>query len=465
MGVLDEQRISRRLSNRKVGRAQLQERERIRTRSFGALPAVQGDRRRPERGAERVHTSDGVRAVRQARAGWVALALGGFAVLLALPLQLLWLATRPRELWRRTVTLPDRSRSVIRRVRMDARDPGTTAGKLAETLHLAGFLVREEVRDMQGGFPTGEMVVDALRRTGDHALENTGRFLGIDDPMRPDLVGERVRGALALGLVGAAAVVGLFIATYQSLELVKQSDRLALRTVDVVGVERTAADAVRGQLALTLGSNLLELDATEALARAEALPWVESVTAVRDLREQRVVVRVVEYQPALLLAGGPLRLVDSRGRDFKTLEPGDPHDFPLLTGLPEDPAARAAELPHATRGALDILESAAAGSALTRGDVSEIRWGVDEGFVVITRDGLPLKLGHRDFAARLGRLERAMAAGGLVLEDVASLDLALNDRIVAVPRAPRERSHRSRRPDSASAHHPPAHLGPASDET
>ena len=51
----------------------------------------------------------------------------------------------------------------------------------------------------------------------------------------------------------------------------------------------------------------------------------------------------------------------------------------------------------------------------------------------MTRSGLPIHIGSEDFAARLGRLERAVASGDLPLEAVASVDVSLRDRLVVVP--------------------------------
>ena len=53
----------------------------------------------------------------------------------------------------------------------------------------------------------------------------------------------------------------------------------------------------------------------------------------------------------------------------------------------------------------------------------------------MTRNGLPIHIGSEDFAARLGRLERAVASGDLPLEAVASVDVSLRDRLVVVPRS------------------------------
>ena len=57
--------------------------------------------------------------------------------------------------------------------------------------------------------------------------------------------------------------------------------------------------------------------------------------------------------------------------------------------------------------------------------------------MVLTRSGMPVRRGREDFAVRLGRLERAARSGALPLHALASVDLGLRDRLVAVPRSAR----------------------------
>jgi hypothetical protein len=92
-----------------------------------------------------------------------------------------------------------------------------------------------------------------------------------------------------------------------------------------------------------------------------------------------------------------------------------------------------ATVADAATGAVDVLHALSAGRAIASGDLSELHYEADDGFTLITRDGLPVRLGRRDFSDRLGRLERAVQSGDLPLDALASVDIGLRDRLVAVP--------------------------------
>jgi len=440
MGVLDRQSIRRDLRNRRVGTA------------AGRRKPVAAERRRPNRGAASSAQLEAIRKSRRAvvtgahdkaprrrRRTSLAGRLGAVARVLAMPLllpvALLAMLARPRDLVRRVVDAPDRMRSQSRRLRNQARDPDTTAGRVAQTARVTAWYVREEMADMAGGFPSLRLVARRLGEGAADVADAVGRRIGLlPETAQDDSAGERVFRGVALGLVGAAVLVGLFLAGYQGLEAAKGSDQLALDRVAVLGLDRVVESDVLSRLPVRPGANLLELEPNRLGGAIADLAWVDTVDVRLDLRQRVLEVVVVEHRPALLLVDNGLHLVDEQGRAFKTLEAGDPADLPLLevAGLADDPEL----LPRASLGALDILRAARAGRALRASDISEIRWeGEGKGFSVVTKAGLPIALGRQDFAARLGRLERAVASGQLPLDAVQRIDAGLRDRLVALPRA------------------------------
>ena len=146
---------------------------------------------------------------------------------------------------------------------------------------------------------------------------------------------------------------------------------------------------------------------------------------------------MVEHKPVMLLAGSPIRLLNESGEAFKPLEAEDPVDLPFLSLVDGADQDQPEMLREAAHGAVQILHALASGTALREVDVSEIRFEGDAGYVIVTRTGMPVRLGREDFAVRLGRLERAARSGSLPLHALASVDLGLRDRLVAVPRAAR----------------------------
>gem|GEM_PF-500177 len=354
-------------------------------------------------------------------------------VVVVFPIQLLFLLLNPRELFRRLAEAPSRLSSTARRLRLQTRDPETAAGRMWDSLRLSAHFVREELADMQDGFPS----LNDVARSGVTALSQGGRHVSGRLSSRlstsSEEVYERLQHSAALGLVAGVVVVGLFVAGYQGLENLKQSDRLTIQNIDVQGLDRVDRAALLSELRIGEGDNLLELESGVLAARAISLPWVDSLSLRRDLRGQRLELAVVEHKPVMLLASSPMQLLNERGEAFKTVAAQDPIDLPFLTLASGDEEADSESLREAAHGAVQILRALASGTALRQADVSEIRFEGDAGYVVVTRTGLPVRVGREDFAVRLGRLERAARSGSLPLHALASVDLGLRDRLVVVP--------------------------------
>jgi len=358
-------------------------------------------------------------------------------VLVVFPVQLLFLLLRPRELFRRMGEAPGRLRSTARRLRLQTRDPETAAGRVWDSVRLSAHFVREEIADMQDGFPS----FNDVARSGMGAVSRGGRHISGRISSRlstsSEQVYDRLQHSAALGLVAGVVVVGLFVAGYQGLENLKQSERLTIQGIEVQGLDRVGRAELLSELRVGEGDNLLELQPAVLSARAAALPWVDSLALRRDLRGQQLKLAVVEHKPAMLLAGNPIQLINESGAAFKVLAPEDSVDLPFLSVADGAAVQQPEELREAAHGAIQILHALASGTALRELDVSEIRFEGDSGYVVVTRTGMPVRLGREDFAVRLGRLERAARSGSLPLHALASVDLGLRDRLVVVPRAAR----------------------------
>lgn len=358
-------------------------------------------------------------------------------VVVVFPVQLAFLLLRPRELFRRLGEAPGRLRSTARRLRLQTRDPETAAGRMWDSVRLSAHFVREEMADMQDGFPS----LDDVARSGMGAVSRGGRHVSGRISSRlsssSEEVYERLQHSAALGLVAGVVVVGLFVAGYQGLENLKQSERLTIQGIEVQGLDRVDRGELLSELRVGEGDNLLELQTGVLSARAAALPWVDSLSLRRDLRGQQLELAVVEHKPVMLLAGSPIRLLNESGEAFKPLEAEDPVDLPFLSLVDGADQDQPEMLREAAHGAVQILHALASGTALREVDVSEIRFEGDAGYVIVTRTGMPVRLGREDFAVRLGRLERAARSGSLPLHALASVDLGLRDRLVAVPRAAR----------------------------
>ena len=441
MGVLDRQSLRGEVRNRRLGRSRLAMRDR---RKVGRVAA--GERRRPDRGLRDPSSTKSTRGrFRRARrrvADQLSEALHGLGRLLVFvvlaPFVAVRLLVRPRELVARLREAPTRLRAAAKRVRLESRDPDSVPGRLLETARISTWFLQEELADMRDGIPTAAALKTDLRQGTRGALDQVGSALGLRATEDGRSVGDRLFAAMAAGLILGTVAIGGFVGTYRAVEELKTSDTMALASVTVLGLHRVAeADAVA--LLPQRGVNLLELETARMADALRALPWVDTVTITRDLASRSIEARVVEHRPALLLAGPALRLLDEQGKAFKIREAGEPVDLPILTGVPHglDGEPEPDALAAATAGALEVLHALGPGRAVGQLGVSEIRWEGQSGWSIVTRDGLPIHLGERDFGARLSRIERAVDAGRLPLDAIASIDAGLRDRLVAVPRAQR----------------------------
>jgi cell division protein FtsQ len=103
---------------------------------------------------------------------------------------------------------------------------------------------------------------------------------------------------------------------------------------------------------------------------------------------------------------GELYYVDRQGNLFKPLSPGDPHDFPVITGLKAEHFLKGeGGLPEVVAQALQLLEVLKTAPApLNLENVSEIHADLERGFSIYI-NGLPgaLDLGLTEHQEKLTR--------------------------------------------------------------
>ncbi|HEV8322997.1 MAG TPA: FtsQ-type POTRA domain-containing protein [Myxococcota bacterium] len=176
--------------------------------------------------------------------------------------------------------------------------------------------------------------------------------------------------------------------------------------------------------AAVLGKNVFTLDLEAVRRDVEADPWVRRAEVEREL-PARVVVRVREERPAVLVSMGALYLGDDEGRLFKRLGPGDPADFPVLSGVGrEEYEARPLEAAARLRDGLAAVCAFAASPVAERARLDEVvldpALGVTLHVTTVPREGggagaprtatIAVRIGTRAHAARLARLGRVLDA-------------------------------------------------------
>jgi len=238
----------------------------------------------------------------------------------------------------------------------------------------------------------------------------------------PHVEGEAPPGHARAGRWGTAlavlrAVAGVVLVAGASAGLawtarrhVMRSPRFAITEIDVVGNEqRTTAD-ILAESGLVLGANVFAADLDAARARVLADPWISDATLARRL-PGTILIQVTERKPVSLVALGDLFLAGADGEPFKKLEPGDPIDLPLVTGVrPEGLAQDHDGTCRTIRRAVDLAAEYERGGLSRRLPLEEIHVEDDGAFsLVVGRSALELVLGGPPFRRKLEQATRVVA--------------------------------------------------------
>lgn len=228
----------------------------------------------------------------------------------------------------------------------------------------------------------------------------------------------RTRSALKWTLLGLKVSLGLTLLLAAVVTLAwgvhryaQTTPRFAIVNLEVEGTKRLARDDVLAAARVKIGQNLFLLDIPGSERALVESPWISSAHVTRRL-PGTVRLQVVEHDPrAIIVMGGKNFLVSSDGTPFKELGQGDPHDFPLITGI------SAAELRRDKRAEMERLARTLAllrqYEALPLGrshPVQEVHL-TDSGSASLTvgGTGVALHLGAPPWRQKLLRAERVLS--------------------------------------------------------
>lgn len=242
---------------------------------------------------------------------------------------------------------------------------------------------------------------------------------------RLDALGARLArpAALAGRAVLAAAVVAGGVALVRAGERqLRASGAFAIEELEIEGHERLGRDDVLAAAGLAPGQNVLSREPAEVVAALEAHPWIASATAERRLPGTWQL-NVQEHVPLAVLSiegscddashcEGGLFLLSRDGVAFKPVGPGDPVDYPVVTGLPlarfrDEPLWRDRTLLEVT-ALLHDWETVRLGQETV---LEEVHVEEDGGLsVVVGEDGTLVRLGDPPHRPTLRRLDRVLTA-------------------------------------------------------
>lgn len=205
----------------------------------------------------------------------------------------------------------------------------------------------------------------------------------------------------------AGVCLGLVLLYYQlltwSLFCIKD-----IRNIEIIGNQRLNRQEILKLAHLGPHTSLLALRPGVVEQTLKAHPWIAQAELTRKW-PNRLVLHLREREPVALVQLEELYYLDRQGVLFKPAAPGDPHDFPVITGLSREHFAGAAPGTLVGR-TLELLELLKAGPpGLTSGQVAEIHVDPERGFTLYL-NGLKTAfgLGFEELPQKIQGLAKAL---------------------------------------------------------
>jgi len=223
---------------------------------------------------------------------------------------------------------------------------------------------------------------------------------------RPSRLLEGLRMTLGVGLVVGASIAVAWVARHH----VMTSPRFAVAEIQVDGEERRTEATIAGESGIEVGVNVFALDLDAAREKLLADPWIAQATLARRL-PGTILIQVVERRAAAIVSLGDTFLATGEGEPFKRLEPADPVDLPLITGLrPESLTDDREGTMRTIRRGIDLAAEYERGQLARRAPLEEIHVSADGAFtIVVGRTATELVLGGPPFRRKLDQAARVFA--------------------------------------------------------
>lgn len=220
------------------------------------------------------------------------------------------------------------------------------------------------------------------------------------------------------------------LAAYALSSALVRSPLFVVERVDVEASERPSPDEIRWMSGIRPGTNLLTLNTADVSRRLEAHPWIRNATVVKRMPD-RVLIKIQKRRPAAVVgAQGGLSYMDGEGRILDKIRPGEPLDFPMITGLEQGvrEVARGGD-GRDVQQALCLLRALQATPAL--GSVSEIHVDRSKGLSFVLEDfPFPVYAGWSGFSAKMIRFEKIFPLLASQSNSIERVDLRFSGQIV-----------------------------------
>ncbi len=213
---------------------------------------------------------------------------------------------------------------------------------------------------------------------------------------------------ISLGIMGVSALgVGMLLLYYQLLTCswfcIKDMEQ-----IEIEGLRRLKPAVILEQARLTAGISLMALKPGWHEQALMEHPWIARAELTRRW-PNRLLVEIQEREPVALVQMGELYYVDRQGRLCKPLSPGDPHDFPVITGLSREDFALERESASTALTQvfqlLDLLKTTP--PPLNVENISEVHVDHEHGFTLYAKGLISaVDLGRCEWPAQLEKFAR-----------------------------------------------------------
>jgi cell division protein FtsQ len=236
------------------------------------------------------------------------------------------------------------------------------------------------------------------------------------EPPQPVVVPAPARGEsktmrVLRGVLGFLMVVGIGgTVAWGARRYVKTSPRFAVNEIVTIGAKRRSAEEVAITAGIVKGQNVFTTDLDRARTRLLADPWIAEAQLARQL-PGTIFVQVTEREAGGLVAmGGETYLATREGLVIKRLEPGDPTDLHIVTGLqPQQMVDDREGTSRSIRRALDLAFDYDRSPLAARSPLEEVHVEpTGEMTLVIGKSAVTLKMGGPPFRKKLDQAVRVI---------------------------------------------------------
>ncbi len=177
-----------------------------------------------------------------------------------------------------------------------------------------------------------------------------------------------------------------------------------INNIEIVGAKRLSRPVLLHQAGLKAGINLLAIRPGRVERALMSHPWIAKAEVSRKWPDH-LLVKIQERDPvALVQIGEELLYMDRQGMLFKPLSPGDPHNFPVITGLTAAQFQHTVGVvPEVVVQALHLMEVLKkTPPPLNLENISEIHADLERGFTLYANGlSIALDIGFKDYSRKL----------------------------------------------------------------